>query len=758
MGKDSLNKKYLWSFFHVAVFAELAIALMLVLLFVGIQTRTVRNYSIAQLEQVSTKADFLLSTLESVSHQVLADRDIFATLMATEVDRLQEFRASQRLRTIQSGYPHIRYVGFYNSVTERFQSNSCVGDREVFGPEVFYEGLAGQRYVALRRPIGVHFATQSTRSVMVYTFVFPVFLRHGFPPGLIVLDVDAAYLDTIVGNIRVDGQEQQVVFIDASGGIVAAMTAQRGDSRFMDTDPSSLSFPPFGDESFFSSGSGHLIYRGWFITYARATEMDWLVVNMVPYTHILTGLAPFLILSLLLLGVSLAFGYIISRRYSDMLYKPIGNLYERFVSAGVADEKRNELEQLGEAFSNMYAKADQLDQGLINAYNLSKHQYLNYLFEGEIDKITAQAQIYQRLNIRLDSPYYGVVVIECSPMSAPHPDSGIFISPYILERITAEVVGRFYGMEFSRIRESTFAILVYLDEGSLNTAFAKSLEEVISAMENECLVEATFCIGDVCSGWQHINISFEQAMIAIKTRPLHATGSVFHYLDEGTGTISAEQYFSGLHEKFTEYIRSNNIEACEGEFDMALRSMVNLSFEMTKTYFQHTALSVLDNFARYFDKDDASIRALLSLPQEVSAAQNVRTLRQVIIGFVTAMAHRFYAMRRTGREKTMEQVKDHIEEHFYDPALSLTVLADQVGLTSAYLGKTFSLHTGMSFNDYLARIRMVKAAEMLTDTKLTVQKISEAVGILNTNYFYSLFKKQYQMTPAQYREGKETKK
>ena len=753
---DNLNKEYMRTFFRVVAIAKLIIASMLLSLFVSIQTQTVRRYSISQLEQVGTQLDLLYDTLQSVSHQILADHEIYTVLIATNIDRLQEFRANRRLRSIASGHPYIRYLGFYNPITERYVGSACVADREVFGPDFFYDHLEGRNFVSIRRPIGTHFATQYPRNAIVYTFAFTIRVRDSYLPGLIILDVDAAYLDNILNHIRAKGQYQQLVFIDDSNNIVTARTAKTNDSRFLITDSADLTE---SDLSIFErvgshlEESGHIFYWRWFITYAKSQQMNWQLINMVAYSHILSGLIPVILLSLLLTAISLIFGYILSKRVSATLYQPIGKLYERFVSSENSGKNilRNELEQLNDAFLDMYAKADQLEQGLINAYNLSKHQYLNYLLEGEIAQITASASAYERLNIRLDSPFYAVVLIECTPKDGANPDSELFISPYVLERITKEVVGHFYSLEFSRIRENIFAVLIYSDASSLNKSFSNSLEKAILAMESECLADVTICIGGVCDSWENINLSFEQAMIALKSRSLDTNGKVFYYQEE-TDPIRADQYFSGLHEKFTSYICIGDIEACEREFDTALRSLGNVSFEMAKTYFLHMALSVLDSFAAYFYKDDESTRVLLKLLGQVNTTQNTRALRRVIISYVTAMIHRFDTVRKTGREKVVEQIKDYIEECYNNPDLSLSTLAERAGLTPAYLGKTFSTCTGMSFNDYLAKIRMRKSAEMLIETEDTVQKISKAVGILNTSYFYSLFKKQYYMTPMQYRE------
>lgn len=79
------------------------------------------------------------------------------------------------------------------------------------------------------------------------------------------------------------------------------------------------------------------------------------------------------------------------------------------------------------------------------------------------------------------------------------------------------------------------------------------------------------------------------------------------------------------------------------------------------------------------------------------------------------------------------------------------MLAGMAGLSSAYFGKIFATQIGYSFSDYLSNTRMKKAEQLLRETKLPINQISEAIGIMNTNYFYSIFKKKYGMTPLAYR-------
>ncbi|MNI98821.1 HTH-type transcriptional regulator YesS [compost metagenome] len=59
----------------------------------------------------------------------------------------------------------------------------------------------------------------------------------------------------------------------------------------------------------------------------------------------------------------------------------------------------------------------------------------------------------------------------------------------------------------------------------------------------------------------------------------------------------------------------------------------------------------------------------------------------------------------------------------------------------------------MTIHDYLTRIRLEKAKEMLADPSLKVQDIAQKIGYESTSYFISLFLKNQGVTPNEYRKN-----
>ena len=63
----------------------------------------------------------------------------------------------------------------------------------------------------------------------------------------------------------------------------------------------------------------------------------------------------------------------------------------------------------------------------------------------------------------------------------------------------------------------------------------------------------------------------------------------------------------------------------------------------------------------------------------------------------------------------------------------------------------FKKEFGMSFVSYLTKVRLEHAVELLDNTDEKSYLIAEMVGYTEPNYFSYVFKKQYGVSPSQYR-------
>lgn len=80
-------------------------------------------------------------------------------------------------------------------------------------------------------------------------------------------------------------------------------------------------------------------------------------------------------------------------------------------------------------------------------------------------------------------------------------------------------------------------------------------------------------------------------------------------------------------------------------------------------------------------------------------------------------------------------------------------LAEEFHFHANYFNNLIRKHTGLSYSEFLVRLRMEKARELLDMSQLSIEEIMWLVGYNNKGFFYGKFKEYTGMTPAQYRKN-----
>ncbi len=105
------------------------------------------------------------------------------------------------------------------------------------------------------------------------------------------------------------------------------------------------------------------------------------------------------------------------------------------------------------------------------------------------------------------------------------------------------------------------------------------------------------------------------------------------------------------------------------------------------------------------------------------------------------------------KREIMEKAKQYINDNFQHN-ITREDVAKSVYLNPVYFARSFKAYTGEKFNDYLLKVRMKKAAELLCDPEIKIYEIAKLTGYENSRYFFRIFKKYMGMTPNDYRKKK----
>ncbi|RLL11034.1 helix-turn-helix domain-containing protein [Anaerotruncus massiliensis (ex Liu et al. 2021)] len=100
----------------------------------------------------------------------------------------------------------------------------------------------------------------------------------------------------------------------------------------------------------------------------------------------------------------------------------------------------------------------------------------------------------------------------------------------------------------------------------------------------------------------------------------------------------------------------------------------------------------------------------------------------------------------------VSKAEKYIREHYGDPRLSLNMITEHLAISTSYFSAIFKSRTGATFVEYLTRVRMEKAQQILAFTDRRTYEAAEDVGFSDPHYFSVTFKRVTGMTPKEYRE------
>ena len=106
-----------------------------------------------------------------------------------------------------------------------------------------------------------------------------------------------------------------------------------------------------------------------------------------------------------------------------------------------------------------------------------------------------------------------------------------------------------------------------------------------------------------------------------------------------------------------------------------------------------------------------------------------------------------------GRDVTVSRIKHYIAEHYMD-SLRLSDICERMGFSLSYISALFRERVGMTFREYLLKIRLEKAGQLLMSSDMTVQRISTLVGYADPAFFYKAFRRMYGGTPEEFRASR----
>lgn len=137
--------------------------------------------------------------------------------------------------------------------------------------------------------------------------------------------------------------------------------------------------------------------------------------------------------------------------------------------------------------------------------------------------------------------------------------------------------------------------------------------------------------------------------------------------------------------------------------------------------------------------------------EQLFKLETLEDMKTLIINYFLGVSRYIVEKRNKKSRNIIETIKEVIHKK-YSENISVNEIAREVYLSTTYLCMVFKQETGETVNDYITKVRIEKAKELLKDPKNKLYDVCYGIGYTEPGYFSKVFKKHTGLSPTEYRE------
>ena len=147
---------------------------------------------------------------------------------------------------------------------------------------------------------------------------------------------------------------------------------------------------------------------------------------------------------------------------------------------------------------------------------------------------------------------------------------------------------------------------------------------------------------------------------------------------------------------------------------------------------------------------DAYYHSRTIAPQQYTAMVK---LLEIFADHVSTLANEIVVQEDEAESPMIRRARAYILANQADP-IDLDKVAQAMHVSTFYFCKMFKKATGLTFTDYLSRVRVEKAKTLLLNPHLRISEIAYDVGFQSLTHFNRMFRKIVGESPTAFRESK----
>lgn len=685
--------------------------------------------------------DKSLSALHSLAAQGTGATAVkrMATLETVETDNIFEFKDGVDTLTTILKYQE-QGVGFIEAHYVYFNKTDYC-----FYEESLYQGDIFEKYL---QKWGIEKGAWLD-SVMAEDIVFPQYVRcngklhyvmpvnvlNGRNQGMLAFMLDSdemlSYFD-FAGEIG----EGILYVVDADGSILFS-----NDANYSAEEAGILGMDKIQQE-----------YSSYTLMESESQTKGWKYYYWITDSVARSRTIHFLLIAILVEIIFVSGTIYISVHQARKMGRPIDQIFE-MVTVGVKQEipEHKTTEKLGELVADIVNTNQEMQEEIEESKPQLRKAFFHDLLTMDVSSTTELSLLAESAGINIQSNEFWVISVRLFSNNDMYDiDEQTLRDVKVIIRNMQKYIEEVMGQDVWFYQRNYLSLLLMID-GHARERVIRMVEDTHLWLLKTFSTESVWGISSKCSNIMNVWKHFEEAETVRK------------YCNEGNPIL---EYSAEISNKQGYYFP----ETAEEKLISYMNAGDSKAIRDTLAILEHENLINRKLSRNGFIKLNNKICEMLSMNlNEQDSMQYIMKLNDVIVGNEVVKGGQYFAVldkifgdictkstqiKGQRRNELIENIQEYIENNFANPDLGLGAVSMAFGISEGYVSSLFKKQTQIGFNEYVEKVRMGKAIDLLkeeNERRESIEVIAEKVGYNSVQSFRRAFKRVYGTSPKNYR-------
>ncbi|GLC31108.1 response regulator [Clostridium omnivorum] len=291
------------------------------------------------------------------------------------------------------------------------------------------------------------------------------------------------------------------------------------------------------------------------------------------------------------------------------------------------------------------------------------------------------------------------------------------------------------------------------EQFAVNTV--NTLEEIRTSAEKYLKSTVTIGIGTFCTEVNELSSSYKAALSALDYRIVLGNNRTIWIADIEPQAVE-KITFDELKERALMSSIKVGTEAEIGEtIDNLFKEVIEIKASI-KDY-QIYLLEILTTITKIAKNSNVDMDDIFgnnyNFFVELYKFNDINEVKSWVKDIALKLSNYITKDRQDTVKLIVRQAKDYAKENYNDSEITINKICEHLHISPTYFSLIFKRETKTTFINYLTKIRMEAAKELLRTTDKKTFEIAEKVGYSEPNYFSYSFKKNFGISPSEYRNS-----